>query len=93
LHNAVRYSGVRQFDVELRGISGELHLKVRDSGVGFDPQALVSNRGLGIVSMRERVGLVGGTISIVSKPMGGTEIRVCVPIAAQTGGYQKSASA
>jgi len=93
LRNAVRYSGVRQFEVELRGISGELHLKVRDSGVGFDPQALVSNRGLGIVSMRERAGLVGGTISIVSKPMGGTEIRVCVPIAAQTGGYQKSASA
>jgi PAS domain S-box-containing protein len=93
LRNAVKYSGVRQFEVELWGISGELSLKVRDSGVGFDPEAAVSNRGLGIVSMRERVGLVGGTISIVSKPMGGTEIRVCVPIAAQIGADQKSASA
>jgi signal transduction histidine kinase len=42
-------------------------------------------KGLGLTSMRERVRLVDGTISIESKPMGGTTIRVCIPFdSAQT---------
>jgi signal transduction histidine kinase len=41
----------------------------------------MKNGGLGLISMRERVGLVKGTISIASKPMAGTEIRVHIPVA------------
>jgi PAS domain S-box-containing protein len=81
LMNAVRHSGVHHFDARLRGLHGEVELTVRDSGKGFDPEAAESNQGLGLVSMRERVGLVNGTISIISKPMHGTEIRVRVPFA------------
>jgi signal transduction histidine kinase len=40
----------------------------------------MNGRGLGLISMRERVALVKGTISIASKPKGGTEIRVRVPV-------------
>jgi PAS domain S-box-containing protein len=80
LLNAMRHSGARHFGAQLRGLDGELELTIRDSGIGFDPEAAENNRGLGIVSMRERVGLVNGTMSIVSKPMVGTEIRVRVPV-------------
>ncbi len=65
-HNVVKHSGARQFDVELRGLSDHAYLTVRDAGKGFDPAAAISTRGLGLVSMRERLNLVGGTLSIRS---------------------------
>ena len=80
LRNAVKYSGSRHFQVELRGVPGAILLLIRDSGAGFNPEAAMKNGGLGLISMRERVSLVKGTISIASKPMLGTEIRVQIPI-------------
>jgi PAS domain S-box-containing protein len=81
LRNAVKYSGAQRFKVELRGVPGAILLLIRDSGAGFDPEAAMKNGGLGLISMRERVSLVKGTISIASKPMVGTEIRVHIPVA------------
>jgi len=92
LTNAVRHSGVRQFVAQLQGRDGEIELTIRDAGKGFDPEAAENNRGLGLVSMRERVSLVGGTISISSKPMCGAEIRVRVPFAASGDAKQAGAS-
>lgn len=81
LRNAVKHSGAQHFEVELRGFPGAILLLIRDSGTGFDPEAAMKSSGLGLISMRERVGLVKGTISIASKPMLGTEIRVHIPVA------------
>ena len=83
LHNAVKHSGVRHFDVRVEGSPWEIHLTVRDSGVGFDPQLAEGTRGLGLISMRERVRLAEGTISITSKPESGTEVSVRVPLPAE----------
>jgi len=80
LHNAAKHSQVVSFKVQIRSTPGEICLIVSDAGVGFDPQAERSNRGLGLVSMRERVRLVKGTIRIESKAMGGTTIVVRVPL-------------
>jgi signal transduction histidine kinase len=82
LHNASKHSGVRHFEVLLWGRTGEIHLAVSDSGAGFDPEAALKGRGLGLISMKERARLVGGTISIESKPMGGTTIHVRIPLSA-----------
>jgi signal transduction histidine kinase len=79
LHNAIKHSGVKRIEVQLREESGEIHLTVSDSGRGFDVEAVKQGKGLGLTSMRERVRLVNGTISIESKPMGGTTIHVRVP--------------
>lgn len=81
LRNAVKYSGVRYFEADLRGVSGEIQLTIRDSGAGFDPEIVANRRGLGLISMRERISLVKGAIAIMSKPRRGTEINVRVPIA------------
>ena len=80
VHNAAKHSGVKRVDVQLVENSGEIHLIVRDSGKGFDIEAASQSRRLGLTSMQERVRLVDGTIAIESKPMGGTAIRVRVPI-------------
>jgi PAS domain S-box-containing protein len=79
LHNAAKHSGVRYFEVRLNSSSSELHLTVSDRGAGFDAESPMSKGGLGLISMRERVRLVSGTIVIESKPMGGTTIHVRVP--------------
>ena len=84
LHNALKHSGVRRFEVTLQGSPAEIQLTVRDSGVGFDPELAMSTQGLGLISMRERVKLVKGTISITSRPLSGTEVSVRVPLPAGT---------
>jgi PAS domain S-box-containing protein len=85
LHNAVKHSGVKRIEVQLHEESGEIDLIVSDSGIGFDVEAGKKGKGLGLTSMQERVRLLNGTIAIESKPMGGTTIRVRVPLATEHG--------
>ena len=83
LQNAAKHSGVRHVEVQLRGISNEIHLLVRDLGKGFDLNTALQGRGLGLTSMQERVRLLNGTVLIQSTPMGGTTIHVRVPVMAE----------
>ncbi|HEY9713030.1 MAG TPA: PAS domain S-box protein, partial [Chroococcales cyanobacterium] len=80
LHNAVKYSGIREFEVILAGTSNEIRLIVRDPGAGFDIRNVDCGHGLGLTSMRERLKLVHGTLSIDSKPQHGTTVMACVPL-------------
>ena len=81
LQNAKKYSGVKRIEVELRADSDDIHLIVRDLGRGFHVKTALQGKGLGLTSMRERVKLVNGTITITSKPMRGTTIHVKLPLA------------
>jgi len=83
LHNAYKHSEVNRIEVQLREESGEIHLVVSDAGRGFNLDAALHGKGLGLTSMRERVRLVNGMISIESKPMGGTTIHVRMPIGSE----------
>jgi signal transduction histidine kinase len=78
-HNALKHSGVKRTEVQFHEESGAIHLTIRDLGKGFDIEAASQGRGLGLTSMQERVRLVNGTITIESKPTGGTTIHVRVP--------------
>jgi signal transduction histidine kinase len=81
VHNAAKYSGLKQFEVCLQGNADGLELEISDRGVGFDVANVRDTGGLGLVSMRERIHLLNGTISIESKPSAGTTIRAFVPLA------------
>jgi PAS domain S-box-containing protein len=80
LHNSAKHSGVQHFEVRLWGTSDEVHLTVVDSGAGFDREAAKKSRGLGLISMEERLKLVNGTFSIESQPERGTIVHVSVPL-------------
>lgn len=80
LHNSAKHSGVRHFEVRLWETPGEAHLTVSDSGAGFDREAAKQGRGLGLISMEERLRLLNGTLSIDSQPQRGTAIRARVPL-------------
>jgi PAS domain S-box-containing protein len=83
LHNAAKHSGVRHFEVRLWGTSDEIHLTVKDSGAGFDREAAKKCRGLGLISMEERLKLLNGTMTIESQPKRGTTIHARVPLSSE----------
>jgi PAS domain S-box-containing protein len=83
LQNAVKYSGVSQFAIDLSGMEDAIRLVVSDAGAGFDVGEGRKNRGLGLLSMQERIHLVHGSFSVESKPSQGTRIMACVPLIAQ----------
>jgi signal transduction histidine kinase len=80
LQNGVKHSHAQDFKVELRGTPDEIQLTVRDPGAGFNQREALGSRGLGLVSMRERLQLVDGTMVIESEPGRGTTILARVPI-------------
>jgi signal transduction histidine kinase len=80
LRNAVKHSGVRHVEVELCAAPDGIDLTVRDAGRGFDPETVTSNRGLGLISMQERVNLMNGMFSIESRPGRGTTVHIRLPL-------------
>ncbi len=80
LQNASKYSGVRNFTVDLHGSPTSIELRVADQGVGFEEQDAFIQQGLGLISMRERLQLVHGEFSVKSKPGAGTTIYARVPL-------------
>jgi signal transduction histidine kinase len=83
LRNVARHSRARLARVRLDGDSSEIRLIVEDDGVGFDLAARQGKPGLGLVSMRERLRLVGGNICIRSSPSTGTRIEARAPLASR----------
>jgi PAS domain S-box-containing protein len=79
LQNAVKHSGSRHFRVSLTRATNEIELTVQDSGVGFEPDEAIKGDGLGLASMKERIKLVDGELSIDSQLQHGTTIRARVP--------------
>jgi signal transduction histidine kinase len=86
VHNAVKYSGSGQFAVALFATEDEVQLVVRDGGAGFDVEEAKKNRGLGLVSMQERINLVHGRFAVDSKPGKGTRIFAAVPFVSERQG-------
>jgi signal transduction histidine kinase len=80
LHNAVKHSRADRFWVELSGAGNELRLEVKDAGIGFDVKEANQVGGLGLVSMKERVGAVEGRLYVESRRGAGTKIIASVPV-------------
>ena len=76
LNNANRHSGTKEIWVRLRFLDHALELDVEDHGSGFHPNG---RRGIGLVAMRERAELLGGTLEFLHPQGGGTLVRLSVP--------------
>jgi PAS domain S-box-containing protein len=79
LTNAKKHSGSDRVRIELRRINGHVHLEVRDFGEGFR-EAEAHKGTFGLIGMKERVRLLGGTCSIESSPDAGTRVSITLPI-------------
>jgi signal transduction histidine kinase len=80
LQNAIKHSGSQHFRVSLKSGTNDIELAVHDTGSGFKPEEAFRGRGLGLASMRERMKLVKGKISIDSELGRGTTIHAWVPL-------------
>jgi PAS domain S-box-containing protein len=80
LHNTAKHSGTRQCRVRLWEAHGWVHLVVSDEGKGFDLTATNENRGIGLITMQERVSIVDGDLRIESQSGSGTTVHARVPI-------------
>jgi signal transduction histidine kinase len=77
--NAVRHAGATEIRIAIRATPTAVVLEVHDDGRGFDAEAAESSMlGMGLFSMRERLGLVDGTLEILSTIGAGTTIRATV---------------
>jgi signal transduction histidine kinase len=85
LRNAVRHSEAHRVELWLRRSPTTATLEVVDDGRGFDVRRAEERRpGMGLFSMRERVGLVNGTLALVSAPGQGTRVVATVPLTETT---------
>jgi signal transduction histidine kinase len=80
LRNLAKHAAASEARVSLFGTGPELLLCVQDSGVGFDPASVRSERGLGLSSMEERAHLVQAKLTVTSAPGRGTLVEVRVPL-------------
>ncbi len=80
IRNVHKHSGVREAVVELKEVAGALHLRVSDSGAGFDPASLDSAPGIGLLSMEERLRSMGGELAVQSTLGGGTTVEASIPL-------------
>lgn len=79
LRNVGRHAEASSVEVTLRGMEDGAQLAVRDDGIGFDPFMDRSKPSMGLASMRERIGYLGGELDIESSPGQGTTIVAWVP--------------
>lgn len=88
LTNVVRHAKAKTVTVELRQEAGQLHLRVRDDGIGFEVPAVrekaVRGASLGLLSMEERAALAGGGLEFTSRNQQGTEVHAWFPLKWQT---------
>ena len=80
LRNSVKHSGAEAAQVVLKKTDAAVYLSVSDNGCGFDTNSDVMEKGLGFISMKERLRLVGGEINIRSQPKLGTRTEISVPL-------------
>jgi signal transduction histidine kinase len=90
LHNAVRHGKTDRARVEVSEDSEMLRVRVSDQGIGFDPSA--STAGFGLIGMRERAELVGGTLEVRSAPGKGTTVTATVPAIHRKGDGSQAAA-
>jgi signal transduction histidine kinase len=79
LNNISRHARAASAAVTLKATSGRLELVVTDTGVGFDATRDPDKPSLGLASMRERVRLLGGELTVDSEPERGTRVSAWVP--------------
>jgi PAS domain S-box-containing protein len=80
LHNIVKHSGAKRAQVQIMQRATEVHLSIKDSGNGFDIEAAKQGGGLGLTSMKERLHLMNGQLSIESSPHLGTTLFARIPL-------------
>ena len=80
LRNCVKHSGAGTARVVLNKTRNTVRLVVSDNGCGFNAKTALMEKGLGFISMKERLHVLGGRMNVYSRPLRGTRIEISVPL-------------
>ena len=80
LRNCAKHSGAESARVVLTKTRNAVRLVVSDNGCGFNAKTALMEKGLGFVSMKERLHVLGGQMNVYSRPQRGTRIEISVPL-------------
>jgi signal transduction histidine kinase len=87
LQNVVKHSSAHRVTMDLVAYKEGLVLRIADDGIGFDPQS-ARRKGLGLISIGERLDAVDGTLAVWTEPGKGTQLQIVVPNSALSGAGQ-----
>jgi signal transduction histidine kinase len=79
LRNIVKHAHATRAQLSLARRDGQVVMRIHDDGRGFEPGAAAERRGLGLVSMGERVRMLGGQLEVQASPNAGTILVVTLP--------------
>jgi signal transduction histidine kinase len=79
LVNVVKHAHTSTARVAIGRRPDHIEVVVEDNGTGFDPAEVGPPTGFGLVSVREQIGRLGGTVEVISARNEGTRVRVCIP--------------
>ena len=79
LRNIAKHAHARRANISVAREQGQIVMKIVDDGDGFDASTYGGHSGLGLLSMRERVRMLGGTFEIISAPNAGTIATTSIP--------------
>jgi len=82
LRNVATHAHAQNVTMSLDRQDGHLTMRVTDDGRGFDPTATSRQSGLGLISLSERVRMLGGALDVTAVPDGGTRVAVSLPTGA-----------
>jgi signal transduction histidine kinase len=80
LTNVVRHANASAVKISLAKVTRAVRVQIEDNGRGMTPDESASPTSIGLLGMRERAELVGGTLAIVARPGKGTTIRLTMPV-------------
>ena len=84
LTNVLRHSGAKTVLIQMSRAAGTLSVEIEDDGRGFTPEDVATpsetGQGLGLLGMRERIEILGGTLTLDSSPGAGTHVAFTVPV-------------
>jgi len=90
LRNCVKHSGAESARVVLAKTASAIRLLVSDNGCGFNTKSALMEKGLGFISMKERLHVLGGEMNVYSRRLRGTRIEVSVPLKPKPDLHQES---
>jgi signal transduction histidine kinase len=79
LNNVSKHSLAQQAELKVRETNSHIEIQISDDGVGFEPNLV--REGFGLVGMRERAALLGGSLRVESTRGSGTRVRAEIPLA------------
>jgi signal transduction histidine kinase len=72
----LKHAKADQIEMNIERNNSDLHISIKDNGIGFDPEKLKESKGLGWKNIFSRISMLDGNIKLESQPQKGTSVYI-----------------